>query len=412
MNILFCGTNVPDKIEYNSRSISAAGNRYQNNVISCLKEMGHTVCDLSYVRIPKEDGSASLSSEGRSCDSSADIWEQSSYTATTLTKRSIPARIRAVKDFHKQIRECVERADIVMSYNVHYAWLDLPTEARIQGKRSAVFLADYSGPECFKNPVRRIYAWKMKNAMRRYDVVIGLSKNIERYLRPDQRFILLEGGIDKKVFDHFECENSEPDRQICACDKQTRDHVISDGTNALTYMYSGLLSHVTGVDMLLDAMKVLSDRNIRLVITGKGDLEDEVKKAAEEDSRITYAGHLEYDDYLNMLKKADVLVNPRSMDLPENQNNFPSKIMDYLSSGKRIISTRFAGYEKFSECIDFIDSSAESLADAMNDISEKTLKISATQRKQEEDERYGCNRRFASQFLWVNELKNVIDEIM
>ena len=405
MNILFCGTNVLDKIECNSRSISAAGNRYQNNVISCLKEMGHTVCDLSYVRIPKEDGSASLSSEGRSCDNSVDIWEQSSYKVTMLTKRDIMARIRAVKDFHKQIRECVERADIVMSYNVHYAWLDLPTEARIQGKRSAVFLADYSGPECFRNPVRRIYAWEMKNAMRRYDVVIGLSKNIEKYLKPEQRFILLEGGIDKKVFDHFACDSDEPD-------KQAGGHVVSDGTNALTYMYSGLLSHVTGVDMLLDAMKVLSDRNIRLVITGKGDLEDEVKKAAEEDSRITYAGHLEYDDYLNRLKKADVLVNPRSMDLPENQNNFPSKIMDYLSSGKRIISTRFAGYEKFSECIDFTDSSVEGIADKIDKISEEAAKTDASQRCSADAERRRYNREFAKQFLWENELKNVIDEIM
>ncbi len=389
MNILFCGTNVPDEIEYNSRMISAAGNRYQNNAISCLKDMGNIVENLAFVYMSAEDSLPT--NTVRTSEKDSDICTDS-YNMVQLKDRSMSSRMKAVKKFHRQVRKSVKEADIIMSYNVHYAWLDLPGEARRQGKKSAVFLADYSGPECFTSPVRKIYAQKMLDVMRRYDIVIGLSPNIEKYLKKGQKFILLEGGIDEKMFESFDKD------------------AVEKKNEAVEFMYSGLLSHVTGVDMLLEAMKIISDRNIRLMITGKGDLEDKVKNVAQADSRIVYAGHLEYDDYLKMLQQADVLVNPRNMDLPENQNNFPSKIMDYLASGKRIVSTRFAGYEKFSDCIEYMDSSPESLAYAMNKISEEIVKTSVEQRQQAENERFRYNRRFAEQFLWKNELQEVLNE--
>ena len=55
MKILFCGTMVPETIEYQIKNISAAGNRFQNNMINNLKSLGHKVDTVSYiaVNIPK-----------------------------------------------------------------------------------------------------------------------------------------------------------------------------------------------------------------------------------------------------------------------------------------------------------------------------------------------------------------------
>ena len=50
--MLFCGTNVPDKIEYRVPHISAAGNRFQNNVITNLRELSYEVKNLSFVGVP------------------------------------------------------------------------------------------------------------------------------------------------------------------------------------------------------------------------------------------------------------------------------------------------------------------------------------------------------------------------
>jgi glycosyltransferase involved in cell wall biosynthesis len=45
------------------------------------------------------------------------------------------------------------------------------------------------------------------------------------------------------------------------------------------------------------------------------------------------------DEYSTMLQKAAVLVNPRPSRLLENRYNFPSKLMEYMASGRPILST-------------------------------------------------------------------------
>ena len=52
LKILFCGIAVPEEVECRVKDISAAGNRFQNNVIKNLKALGHEVIVVSYVSIP------------------------------------------------------------------------------------------------------------------------------------------------------------------------------------------------------------------------------------------------------------------------------------------------------------------------------------------------------------------------
>lgn len=192
----------------------------------------------------------------------------------------------------------------------------------------------------------------------------------------------MEGGIDEELYDSFVYRSHEEGAPI-------------------TFMYSGLLNHVTGVNLLLDAMKQVERQDIRLWISGKGELEEAVKTAAEEDDRICYLGHLPYEEYIRKLQEADVLVNPRDMSLPENQNNFPSKIMDYLAAGKVIVSTRFAGWEMFEENIFFC-------GDSVNDIGEYFEHVK--ERLPEEKIVFKRNREKAKGFEWSVQLKRLLGE--
>ena len=150
---------------------------------------------------------------------------------------------------------------------------------------------------------------------------------------------------------------------------------------------------------MLDAIKQVGRQDIRLWISGKGELEEAVKAAAKEDDRICYLGHLPYEEYLRMLQEADVLINPRDMSLPENQNNFPSKIMDYLAAGKAIVSTRFAGWEKFAENIFFCENSAEGIKKYLEDGEECLV----------ESERYYIkNREKVAYFKWSEQIKRIL----
>lgn len=369
MRILFCGISVPEKIEYQVEQISAAGNRFQNNMIQNLRTLGHEVIVLSYIAmpIPKE-------MQDELCDTECQKY--------VIRKNSgIKSTLEAVRTCREKVKKLLATCDMVISYNVFYSFLFLPIVARHAQKKSVLILADYSGKECYTNIKGRAYATLQQRTIRKYDTVVGLSANIQNGLTPQQEFVLMEGGIDQAFFDSFSFNERE-------------------NNSVVRFMYSGLLSKVTGVDILLDAMKQLADEEIELWISGKGDLESLVKTVAERDHRIKYLGHMEYSEYKKHLGQADVLVNPRNMSLPENQNNFPSKIMEYLAVGKPIVSSKFIGWEKFRNEICFYD----------DDVTSVLIEISNKMKKQEVcfEDVYEENRKRAREYLWIEQLRRII----
>lgn len=370
MKILFCGTMVPEEIEYQVKNISAAGNRFQNNMIRNLKEMGHEVVCCTYLGmdIPQE---ADRALQQRNASGGQERYVQKNGKI-----------LRSILEYRREARKAMDDTETVICYNVTYAWLRLPAWARKKRNKSIVILADYSGSESYRNPLMKFYARIQRQSMRRFDTVIGLSPNIHHKLRKEQCFMLMEGGIDRALLDAF----------------RYRPHREGQPT---VFLYAGLLSRVTGVDILLEAMRRIGRSEIRLVVTGKGDLEEEVRQAAAEDERILFKGHLAYEEYVEQLQEADILVNPRNMELPENQNNFPSKVMDYLASGKMIISTRFAGWERFQESILFCDCDVQALGACMERALDMSVDAAAV---------FGANRETAGQFEWQTQLKRVLEQ--
>jgi glycosyltransferase involved in cell wall biosynthesis len=68
---------------------------------------------------------------------------------------------------------------------------------------------------------------------------------------------------------------------------------------------------------------------------------------------ITYLGMLPYEKTLELFERADLLVNPREEDL-YTRYSFPSKIFDYLASGKKIMCFKLPGIpEEYDEYLNF-----------------------------------------------------------
>lgn len=360
--ILFCGTMVPESAEYQVKDISAAGNRFQNNMIKNLERAGYEVVSCSFLgmSIPEK------------------IKRQ--LCGNYVFKGN--GLVKGIKDFHLLLHRTMSDTETMICYNIAYAWLFLPLMAKRMHKRSIVIMADYSESVSYKSLPGKLYAKLQLWSMRQFDTVIGLSDNIKDKLRKKQKFILMEGGIDEELYDSFVYSPHE------------------EGT-PIKFMYSGLLNHVTGVNLLLDAMKRVERQDIRLWISGKGELEEAVKAAAEEDDRICYLGHLPYEEYIQKLQEADVLVNPRDMSLPENQNNFPSKIMDYLAAGKVIISTKFAGWERFEENILFCGNRVNDIRECLEYVKERLPDRKSV---------FDRNRETAKRFEWSVQLKRLLGE--
>lgn len=111
------------------------------------------------------------------------------------------------------------------------------------------------------------------------------------------------------------------------------NHTTKPTHGNITFLFSGTLTPVTGYDM---ALKVFSQvPEAELYISGNGTFPDEYRKY----SNIHFMGNMEYQDYLNLLESVIVCLNLRNPYLPENNNNFPSKILDYLSRQKIVLST-------------------------------------------------------------------------
>lgn len=108
---------------------------------------------------------------------------------------------------------------------------------------------------------------------------------------------------------------------------------------AKSIVYAGTPAEVSGTRLLLAAFRVLPDQDARLVVSGRGGLEEEVRTAAAADPRIRFVGFLDRGELQRLLRTAAVLVNPRESRFPENRYNFPAKLLDYLASGRPAITT-------------------------------------------------------------------------
>lgn len=364
MKILFCGTNVPDEIEYQVRDISAAGNRFQNNLIANLRKCGHEVVPCVYLGVPVPE-------------------ELREKLGDTVIVRS-DGFIKSLWRYRKCACKLLDDTDIALCYNTIYAWLFLPIWTHRRGKRCVAVIAGYSEPDSYSRWSLKIYAWLQCRSMRRFDTVVGLSEAIRAKLRGKQRFIRVEGGIDRALYDALGTEAPE--------------HPVG---SPITILYSGLLNSVQGVDLLLDAMRQVTNRDIRMYISGKGELEQTVREAERMDGRVRYLGFLPYEEYIQRLREADIFINPRNMTLSENQNNFPSKIMDYLAAGKPILSTRFAGWERFRENAVFCDSDPQSVARAIETLPELLARA---------EDIYCTNRKRAEDFLWEKQIAVMLGE--
>ncbi len=112
-----------------------------------------------------------------------------------------------------------------------------------------------------------------------------------------------------------------------------------DTTGVLTVLYAGRLDRVRGVQGLIEAF--LSIRNpVKLVVTGCGPLEQYVESVAERHKSVIYLGMLPHDKFEQTIAQVDACINPQPTNRAFSASSFPSKVTNYLSHGKVVISTR------------------------------------------------------------------------
>lgn len=119
-------------------------------------------------------------------------------------------------------------------------------------------------------------------------------------------------------------------------------------------VYAGKLYKQFGIPLLVDTFMKMHDEDLELILCGTGDAADYVIQCAKQDSRIDYRGFVSHAEAAEIVRSADVLVNPRTDRADYTKYSFPSKNLEYLMSGHPVVACMLEGippvYQKFMYC--------------------------------------------------------------
>lgn len=107
-------------------------------------------------------------------------------------------------------------------------------------------------------------------------------------------------------------------------------------------LYTGNLSERMGITNLLEAFSKIPFPNYRLWIRGAGECRQKVREASQIDDRIVYFEQMSKRELLALQKKATILINPVFASETFTRYFFPSKTMEYLSSGTPTVMSHLA----------------------------------------------------------------------
>ena len=121
------------------------------------------------------------------------------------------------------------------------------------------------------------------------------------------------------------------------------------------FYFGGSLYERYGVKTLVDAFH---NSNIRakLVLAGSGPLDSYIESLAEDDYRILYLSQLSKEKNIAYMRNSIANINPRPLDLKMDEESVPSKLLEYLSIGTPVISTKYPKlYSTFKDDVHWID---------------------------------------------------------
>lgn len=210
----------------------------------------------------------------------------------------------------RQIAE--ERPDVVVSYNTDPSMQGAADAALAAGIPWAPIVLDFADP-------RLDNWWKFKEATARAVGVAFVSDWAARHAPVTQRHVI-KGAVRRRT-----CPASSPSPEV------------------RTIVFSGSRTRATGIDRLLAAIPLMRSRGVRLVMTGHGRNDFASVDPPPAGIEVIDMGMLPEAELERVAAAATVLVNPRPVDSDDSCMNFPSKVLDYLSYERPVVSTRAPG---------------------------------------------------------------------
>ncbi|MET7375523.1 glycosyltransferase [Micromonospora arida] len=186
--------------------------------------------------------------------------------------------------------------------------------------------------------LRRLDHALVRMALRRCSGVVVLTAALADDLAPSLPRLIMEGICDPPA---AQASAAHPTRPLVSA----RPRVAQEKPPAVSrdIVYAGGLTRAYGVDRLVEAFRGMDDPDLRLFLFGRGELEEWSRTQAEADQRVAAPELLDRAALMPRLARASVLVNPRPVGQSFVRYSFPSKLIEYLSTGVPVVTTRLPG---------------------------------------------------------------------
>lgn len=119
-------------------------------------------------------------------------------------------------------------------------------------------------------------------------------------------------------------------------------------TDTFTIGTLGRLVEKKGIDVLIKATNelIITGYKIKLLIAGDGSLKDELMEDVNRlslQAEITFSGSMKHSDVSNWMQSLDTFVLACKMDSNGDQDGIPVVLMEAMSQGVPVVSTRLSG---------------------------------------------------------------------
>jgi glycosyltransferase involved in cell wall biosynthesis len=163
----------------------------------------------------------------------------------------------------------------------------------------------------------------IKSIWKNAGAVVANSKGLKELAlltSPEQEISVIYNGIDVSEF--------KPDLNR------------TNHGNELRIVCVSRLIERKGIKYLIEAIGKLKDKNIRLVLVGEGNQEEELKKLAQDrgiSNIVDFKGYISHDNIADIYRKSDVFV------LPSLNEGMSNALLEGMASGLTVIVTNTGG---------------------------------------------------------------------
>lgn len=341
LNGAFAKANEQEAIDCSRGRIEFSAIRFQEKIIGGFKDIGADYESLSAPFIAPWKGHGKMFFRGFKN-------EQGEHTYVKFCNiwgiRNI-SRAKALKKKIKGFIKLDDESKLIVITAPHTPFLEAAVYAKSKDPRIKINLIVPDLPEFMNLSARvsKIYKFAKKFDISKFN---KLSTQIDSFM------LLTEPMKDKLPINdkpYFVSEGIIED-DIIARNKEAKRTLKKD-TYLKYIVYTGTTNEKFGIKNLVNAFSLINDSSYRLVICGAGDADSYIKEQALNDKRIMVLGLVPPGVAGEWVLKADALVNPRLNNEEYTKYSFPSKNLEYLSSGNKTICYMLDGmkpiYKRF-----------------------------------------------------------------